>query len=55
MDVTLPEEVEMVMPGDSVKLSMISEKPMAVEKGLRFAMREGGLTVASGIITECHS
>jgi len=54
VDVTLPDDVEMAMPGDSLSIKMASEKPMAVEEGLRFALREGGLTVGSGIITKCH-
>jgi len=52
VDVTLPESVEMAMPGDSLTISMHAEKPMALELGLRFALREGGLTVGSGIITK---
>merc|ERR1712192_18226 len=55
VDVQLPEGVEMAMPGDSLSISMTSEKPMALEEGLRFAIREGGLTVGSGIITKCHA
>lgn len=51
--VTLPEDVEMAMPGDSVSINLNAEKPMALEEGLRFAIREGGLTVGSGIITKC--
>lgn len=54
VDVTLPENVEMAMPGDSLSISMNLEKPMALEEGLRFAMREGGLTVGSGIITKLY-
>eukprot|EP00747_Dinoflagellata_sp_TGD_P164796 gnl/TRDRNA2_/TRDRNA2_185235_c0_seq1.p1 gnl/TRDRNA2_/TRDRNA2_185235_c0~~gnl/TRDRNA2_/TRDRNA2_185235_c0_seq1.p1 ORF type:complete len:428 (-),score=108.20 gnl/TRDRNA2_/TRDRNA2_185235_c0_seq1:127-1410(-) len=53
VDVTLPESVEMAMPGDSMSIKLSSEKPMPMEEGLRFAMREGGLTVGSGIITKC--
>jgi elongation factor Tu len=53
VEVKLPDSVEMAMPGDSLKISMHAEKPMALEEGLRFAMREGGLTVGSGIITKC--
>jgi len=53
VEVTLPDNVEMAMPGDSLSISMSSEKPMALEEGLRFALREGGLTVGSGIVTEC--
>jgi elongation factor Tu len=54
VDVTLPDDVEMAMPGDSLSIKMTCEKPMAMEKGLRFALREGGLTVGSGIITNCY-
>mmetsp|Transcript_36401 Transcript_36401/g.79616 ORF Transcript_36401/g.79616 Transcript_36401/m.79616 type:complete len:424 (-) Transcript_36401:288-1559(-) len=53
VDVTLPDNVEMAMPGDSLKISLNLEKPMALEEGLRFALREGGLTVGSGIVTKC--
>ncbi len=49
---TLPEGVEMVMPGDSVSISVELITPVALEKGLRFAIREGGRTVGSGTITE---
>lgn len=52
--VGLPEGVEMAMPGDSLSISMTAEKPMALEEGLRFALREGGLTVGSGIVTKCY-
>jgi len=55
VDVTLPDDVEMAMPGDSISIKMSCEKPMAVENGLRFALREGGLTVGSGIITKCYN
>jgi len=54
VEVKLPENVEMAMPGDSLKLNMNAEKPMALEEGLRFALREGGLTVGSGIVTKCY-
>jgi len=54
VEVKLPENVEMAMPGDSLSISMNSEKPMALEEGLRFALREGGLTVGSGIVTKCY-
>ena len=50
--VTLPEGVEMVMPGDNVSLQASLIMPIAMEKELRFAIREGGRTVASGVITE---
>jgi elongation factor Tu len=50
--VTLPEGVEMVMPGDSVNLTVELIMPVALEKGSKFAIREGGLTVGAGVITE---
>jgi elongation factor Tu len=50
--VTLPEGVEMVMPGDNVNLEVELIIPVALEKGSKFAIREGGLTVGAGIITE---
>jgi elongation factor Tu len=49
---TLPEGVEMVMPGDNTTLSITLITPIAMEKGLRFAIREGGRTVGAGAITE---
>ena len=49
---TLPDGVEMVMPGDNVAISVELITPVALEKGLRFAIREGGRTVGSGTITE---
>ncbi len=49
---TLPDGVEMVMPGDSVSISVELITPVALEKGLRFAIREGGRTVGSGTISE---
>jgi len=56
MDVTgeikLPEGVEMVMPGDNVNLLVELITPVALEKGSKFAIREGGLTVGAGVITE---
>ncbi len=48
----LPEGVEMVMPGDNVELAVELITPVALEKGLRFAIREGGLTVGAGTISE---
>jgi elongation factor Tu len=50
--ITLPEGVEMVMPGDSVNLDVELIEPVALEPGSRFAIREGGLTVGSGVITK---
>jgi len=49
---TLPEGVEMVMPGDNVAMEIELITPIAMEKGLRFAIREGGRTVGAGTITE---
>ena len=51
-DVTLPEGTEMVMPGDSVSMDVSLITPIAMEKGLRFAIREGGRTVGAGTIVE---
>lgn len=50
--VTLPEGVEMVMPGDNVKLSVDLISEIAMEEGLRFAIREGGRTVGAGVVTK---
>jgi elongation factor Tu len=50
--ITLPEGVEMVMPGDSVNLEVELIIPVALEQGSKFAIREGGLTVGAGIITK---
>jgi elongation factor Tu len=50
--VTLPTGVEMVMPGDNVSVSAELISPIAMDQGLRFAIREGGKTVGSGIVTE---
>ncbi|MBW8009770.1 MAG: elongation factor Tu, partial [Chloroflexi bacterium] len=51
-DITLPDGVEMVMPGDSVNLEVELIIPVALEQGSQFAIREGGLTVGAGVITE---
>jgi len=51
-DVTLPEGVEMVMPGDNVSMSIELIQPIAMEEGVRFAVREGGLTVGAGVVTK---
>ena len=51
-DVVLPSGVEMVMPGDNVSLEVNLINPIAMEKGLRFAIREGGRTVGAGQVTE---
>ena len=50
--ITLPEGVEMVMPGDDVNLMVELLEPVALEQGSRFAIREGGLTVGAGVITK---
>src|SRR5881296_526218 len=49
---TLPEGTEMVMPGDNINLAVELITPVAMEKGLRFAIREGGRTVGAGTVTE---
>ncbi|MFA5776203.1 MAG: elongation factor Tu [Patescibacteria group bacterium] len=51
-DITLPEGVEMVMPGDSSKFRVKLITPVAIEEGLRFAIREGGKTVGAGVVTK---
>jgi elongation factor Tu len=49
---TLPEGTEMVMPGDNIKLSVTLITPIAMDDGLRFAIREGGRTVGAGVVTK---
>jgi len=51
-DVQLPEGVEMVMPGDNTKMTITLITPIAMEEGLRFAIREGGRTVGAGVVTK---
>jgi elongation factor Tu len=51
-EVTLPPEVEMVVPGDNTSLVVCLDKPIALDVGNRFAIREGGKTVGSGVVTE---
>ncbi|MBK5244999.1 MAG: elongation factor Tu, partial [Eubacteriaceae bacterium] len=48
----LPEGVEMVMPGDNVQMEITLITPIAIEEGLRFAIREGGRTVGSGVVAK---
>ena len=48
--VNLPEGIEMVMPGDNIEMTVELIHPIAMEEGLRFAIREGGRTVASGVV-----
>ena len=50
--ITLPEGTEMCMPGDNIVMDVELITPIAIEKGLRFAIREGGRTVGSGVVTE---
>jgi elongation factor Tu len=51
-EVVLPQGVEMVMPGDNAKMTVKLIQPVALEEGLRFAIREGGHTVGAGVITK---
>ena len=53
--ITLPEGVDMCMPGDNVSISVELITPIAIEKGLRFAIREGGKTVGSGVVSEINA
>ena len=48
----LPKDVEMVMPGDNVNVEVELIAPIAMEKGLKFAIREGGRTVGAGLVTD---
>jgi elongation factor Tu len=50
--ITLPDDVSMVMPGDNVNVSIEVFSPIAMESGSRFTVREGGKTVATGLVTE---
>ena len=50
--VTLPEGTEMVMPGDNVSMEVELIQPIAMDEGLRFAIREGGRTVGAGVVTK---
>jgi len=50
--ITLPEGVEMVMPGDNIEMAVELIVPVAIEDGLRFAIREGGRTVAAGVVSK---
>jgi elongation factor Tu len=51
-EVTLPEKTEMVMPGDNITFKVKLIQPIAMEEGLRFAIREGGKTVGAGVVTK---
>lgn len=50
--IVLPPEIEMVMPGDNIKMKVNLLYPIAMEEGLRFAIREGGRTVGAGVVTK---
>ncbi|HBA93021.1 MAG TPA: elongation factor Tu, partial [Ruminococcaceae bacterium] len=52
--ITLPEGVEMCMPGDNVDMNVELITPIAIEEGLRFAIREGGRTVGSGVVVSIN-
>ena len=51
-DLTLPDDKEMAMPGDNITVDLKLHVPLPMDKGNRFALREGGKTVAAGVITE---
>jgi len=51
-EVTLPEGIEMVMPGDNIKMNVKLIVPIALDEGSRFAIREGGKTVGAGVVTK---
>ncbi|MBM3939844.1 MAG: elongation factor Tu [SAR202 cluster bacterium] len=53
-EIALPQGVEMVMPGDNITMHIKLIAPIAIEEGLRFAIREGGRTVASGVVTKVY-
>jgi len=50
--ITLPEGTEMVMPGDNISITVQLIQPIAMEEGLRFAIREGGRTVGAGVVAK---
>jgi elongation factor Tu len=50
--IELPEGVEMIMPGDNIKINVELISPIAMEDGLRFAIREGGKTVGAGVVAK---
>jgi len=51
-EIVLPDGAEMVMPGDNVEMGVKLGTPVAIEEGLRFAIREGGRTVGAGVVTK---
>ncbi|NRA73299.1 MAG: elongation factor Tu, partial [Rickettsiales bacterium] len=50
--IELPKDKEMVMPGDNIKLTVKLMSPIAMDEGLRFAIREGGKTVGAGVVSK---
>ena len=54
-DIKLPDGVEMVMPGDNITMGVKLIQPIALEEGLRFAIREGGRTVGAGVVTKVEA
>jgi elongation factor Tu len=50
--IALPAGTEMVMPGDNIKMTITLQSPIAMDEGLRFAIREGGRTVGAGVVTK---
>ena len=48
----MPDGIELVMPGENTCLFITLDKPIAIEKGSHFAIREGGMTIGSGVVTE---
>ena len=50
--IELPKDIEMVMPGDHINMNVKLITPIAMEEGLRFAIREGGRTVGSGVVSK---
>ena len=53
--IKLPEGTEMVMPGDNILMEVELIQPVAIEEGLRFAIREGGRTVGAGVVTKINA
>ncbi|MEE2770049.1 MAG: elongation factor Tu, partial [Pseudomonadota bacterium] len=51
-EVILPADVEMVMPGDNVKINVKLINPIAMEEGMKFSIREGGRTVGAGVVSK---
>ena len=54
MKLDLPAGTEMVMPGDNIQMEVVLIAPIAMEEGLRFAIREGGRTVGAGVVAKIH-